>query len=265
MKMKFILSACLCLFISAATAQTDGLEFKVLAVNGQVYHYGQALKKNDVFKVTDAGELIKGFHYGTASDWIKVMEIKSGSTRTCYAQQQRGSKNHYLFTRSSEAITNDNELLYFFKRPSIFLFNSDTLMCEGLQKFKTDSNHLLMLQYSAGGKTIRKTIAKNDSLILSEQIFVTEAGRISSFAVDSIRLLCFDVLNNKSGYPELSPFCIYFFGDVVNHLKKTGMKQDEIFAELTTHFVSIEEIQKQQGFKDKTQAETWLKEKIRQQ
>lgn len=239
------------------------LHFRVLAVHGSVYHHNQILNKNDVFTVSDAGELLTGFRFGAASDWIKVMETKTGSTRTCYAQQQSGSKNHYLFTRSSGAITNDNELLYFFKRSSIFLFEDDTLVCEGLQKYKTDENHLLVLQYKAEGKIIRKTIGRNDSIFLTKQIFVTESGSISSFEVDSIQLLYYNVHDNQHTCFDLSPFCIYFFCDVVKDLKKLGMKQDETFAELSGHFVSIEEIQKQQGFNDISEAEAWLRDKIK--
>ena len=250
------------LIICPATAQTDGLQFKVMAVHGKVFHNGNPLKKNDVFTVYKAGELVTGFGYGGPDDWLKVMEINSGATRTCYAQQQKAGKGHYLFTRSSEDITNDNELIYFFNRPCIFLFEDDTLLCYGLRRFKTDGNRLLNVQYKARGNSITKTIGRNDSLILSREIFATENGRISSAGVDSIQLTYYDASSNKTTCPEVSPFCIYFFSDIVLQLKQMGLKQQEVFDELTEHFMSLDEIKKDRGVRNKAEAEAWLKEEI---
>lgn len=250
------------LIICPATAQTDGLQFKVLALHGKVFHNGNPLKKSDVFTVNKAGELVTGFCYGGPDDWLKVMEISTGTTRTCYAQQQKAGKGHYLFTRSSEDITNDNELIYFFNRPSIFLFEDDTLLCYGLRRFKINGNQQLMVQYKAKGNSITKTIGRNDSIILSPEIFTIENGYISSIGVDSIQLTYYDAASNKSTYPEVNPFCIYFFSDIVKHLKRMGLKQQEVFDELAEHFVSLDEIKKDRGLRNKAEAEAWLKQEI---
>lgn len=243
-------------------------KMKVVAVKGNVYFNTKLLAKNDIFEFAQGIRVIQQLKFSSPADWIKLMAVDSKKIFNYYHQKKLDFTGFLGTKDGGTYINNDIDLLKYFERRCIFLYEPDTLICHGVT-IKTNNEIVPVFQVISNNEVNNVVVGCNDTIIIShDNLFHFLKGDqylIASFLTDSIRLIYYKITNpQKQIIPVLPYFKIIFIEDVVQYLKTMELKEDEIYIEIVSTYLNHPDTLKKDYSEHLKKVDTLLKKKIHQ-